>query len=464
MDEFIHFEKERHLFSRRINNVPIWALIRFRVFTKTRDRFFPQKVSNVNNSVTGGAFLSRIKGFFKFLFYKNPLIFMPKTDVLCFNHSRRKINAKSKSFEDIYFDPWLPSLKERYVVIQRLYNKNKLFRAKTKNLFYLDAVEFLRNLLSYFFLTNVAKKENEGVSELVNIIHKTWGVDPQYLSKEIIETLAYYKFMFPVLSFLIKKASPKKIIVVGSYSQQTTIVTHIARKEQIPVIEVQHGTVGRYHIGYNYSNNEEVETFPTHFFAWGKHWVKHARLPLHKNNMKIVGFPYVDAFKPTSRPKESQIITVISQKNDRIAKFAEQLANKLPDFRIFFKAHPAEYRDAAVKYSYLSNIPNIEVVSDDHTHLYDLLAESDFVLGVSSTVLIEALAFNNIIIILKEPTWEYFEDLIDNLQVYSISNIDEALKLVRQCGNNNSSNKAMNNFFETNAQEKFLHALNGIKH
>jgi len=424
LQDFLIFEKENDLINWTIKNIPIWELIRINIFDKLTSNFIPGSIE-----VTDRAPKKIINGTREFLvnsLSKTPFKINKEYNFLILNHSRRKWNGEI--YEDIYTDYFLNKLQHTdYVVLERFNNLSHLKPATTNNLYYLDIVEFPARFISKIPIS-VSLDEIENINRINQLIKVKWGITDIIDIRIIEKYIRYYKFLESKIERLVKKINPKCIIEVVSYAAINQIFTLIAKKNNIPVIELQHGTVGPYHIAYNFMGNPALKTFPDYFYAWGKYWVNIARLPISKKNIKIIGFPYIDSFRQkSSAPRKStKQIVVVSQLRNDIAEFTAELAKLLPQYKIIFIAHPKEYSIANEKYNFLNKLMNVELINNGNKPLYNYFRQSDSVLGVYSTALIEALAFGSPIGIIKLPGWEYFEDLQESENIRFLKDANEA--------------------------------------
>lgn len=443
LEQFIFFENDNNLIEWDIDNIPIWELIRMNVFTDLKDKLVNKNFNIQKRKINNGFGI-----FFKFIknsIFQNPFNISKQIDLLIFNHPRRKIN--SGFYEDIYIDTLLPILNnDKYIIIEGYVNNNIAHYkpVKSNNLYYLDAIQYPSKIMSYLPLGyKLTIEEKNKISKIEKSINLNWNTQISNLEQHIVTYIRRWNFVYPKFIKLLENTVPKKIINVVSYSFFNQVMTCAAKKKQIPVIEIQHGTIGKYHIAYNFKNhkNLHLKTFPTHLFAWGQVWIKEARIPLSIKNINIVGFPYLRNFQSNQDTKRNlKQILVISQYREDIALFTKKIAENLPEYVIIYKAHPSEYQIIESKYHYFKKIPNLKIVADDNLSLYDLFMQSTFVLGVHSTALIEALAFCPNVYIIKLPGWEYFEDLEVSNNLKFISNSEEALKNIEESVPKESTN------------------------
>lgn len=455
LEEFLKFEFENKLFSINIDNVPVWELIRITVFNKLRSiKLEPNTaISSFNFKNSFLVLLDYLKN----SIFNNPFSIKKKIEILYLGHPRRQKLFDNK-YWDIYIDPIILESSFEYVVIEGYANLNKshFYPPKTNKIYYLDFIQFPLNIISKIILRNKSFKKE--ISELENKIIEYFNVDKHCLEldKIISAILIKWKLGIKVINRLLLKINPKVIISVVSYSFYNQLFTFVAHNLGIPTIELQHGTVGKYHIAYNFYENKSIKTFPKYFFAWGAAWVSNSRFPIKKENVKIIGFPYLSSqlIKQINVRKKKQIL-VLSQYRDDIGYFAKELAEKLKDFQIIFKSHPAEELIINKKYSYFHNLNNLLVVSNKSLH--KLASESNYVFGVNSTSLIEATQFCNHVGVIKLPGWEYFEEFEGKSDLMFFEDTEAVISMI----NNFEPTKSIKSkitFFKKYSNKEF-HAL-----
>lgn len=465
LDEFLLFESQNNLFDLKISSVPIWDLIRVEVFGFLSDQLVVKTINRNKKKI------SKINFFFdilKFFFLKNPFFSIKEKNIIVLNHPRRKLI--NNVYVDIYTDRILKELDNNYIVLEGLLNHNISHLNPVEspnNLYYLDIIQLTSRTISNIFKYNLSKDELIHVVNIQNRINENWNVQMFSLTERIKIVISKWRVSSYLVSKLINKLKPKLIINVVSYSFLNQVFCFVAKKRSIKVVELQHGTVGRYHINYNFHKPKSLllETFPDYFIAWGKYWIKNARLPLNNNNIIIAGFPYIEEnfnkINAANNSVDSKKILFISQLRSDIASFANNVALLLPDHKIYFKAHPVEYLIAEDEYKEVLKSGNITVITNDNNNLYEEFKNSAIVCGVYSTTMIEAIPFCNKIAILKLPGWEHFDDIreSDNFKF-----IDSPENLAAYLNNECSfkTYNSANNFFSSKSVEKITSTINSL--
>lgn len=455
LEDFLVWEREEGLFDLRINNIPIWEYVRFQLFSSLKKNYVSTNQSTDRDTTK---VLNGTLNFFKNAVLRNPFSKRTKSDILIVNHSRRK--KQGEFFEDIYTDPFLPYLQSDYIVLENFYNLSHDTPVKTSNLFYLDIIEFPSRFISFLpFSKKLSTSDENKFLRFYDIIKQKWPDLDFDLNGEVNKLIKRHNYLFPRINKLIKKIGPKKIVMVVSYKFINQLITEAAKQNNIPVFELQHGTVGKYHIGYNYPEGlNQPLTFPDYFLTWGNYWIENSRMPLNKTHQITAGFPYINEFKSEVANSRNKEILVISQLRMDIANLAQELATKLPEYTINFKAHPAEYAIANERYTNLTQCENVKIITDDQMSLYYLFQKSSMVVGVCSTALIEALAFCDNIFIAKLPGWEYFEDLEENENIHFIENSEELISTMNK-RNQSKTQESIGHYFKQNSIESFCSLL-----
>ena len=430
LDEFLNFEAKHDLFSFEIEGIPVWELVRYYVYNKIKAELCVGNIPKNDGKIT--KLFNGLTCFLKSLYYKNPFSQKGQSEILFLNHPRRKKNQGV--YEDIYTDNFLPYLKSSYSVFEISFNFNHLTPINTSNLYYLDFIEFAERIRSNIYIDKKCLNgSHDRIKTIEAAIKKRWNVTGLNLEEYIANSINRYKRVEPLVSKLLDKHNPKKLVSVVSYSINNLIVNSIANRKGIQTIELQHGTVGNLHIAYNYPKGVKTQCFPKYFYSWGSFWTQNARLPIKKSNIIEVGFPYIEQYqqKFNANKKQKQII-VLSQMKEHLALFTKDLAKLLPEYKIIFKAHPAEYTVASSRYSLFNETGNVQIVDHDDINLYEFFTKSKFVVGINSTALIEALAFNASIIIVKYSGWEYFESLEESENISFVTDIHQAKNIIEK--------------------------------
>jgi hypothetical protein len=271
--------------------------------------------------------------------------------------------------------------------------------------------------------------------------------------KKILINERYKKRIFK--KFL-KNVNPEIAVVVTSYANNTRIKA--CKELGVPVIELQHGIINKYHLSYNFPDNKKMYTFPDYILTFGEYWCDCANYPIDYDKIRPVGYPHLEQeYEKYKQYSQKNQIIFISQGNigEEMSKYAAKLAESTKKYKIVYKLHPGEYDSWHEKYPWLKNT-KLQVVDSDDPPLYQLFAESKYQVGVSSTALYEGLNFNLETYLLDSPNKILLEDLINKGVASVVSSVDELIKKVENSQGKNHNNFNSNYYFKSNAVENIL--------
>jgi len=388
-DKFFQMEEELDLFSKKIDGVAFWELVRFSVFNEiTRQTgVYGQAHKLTDTNIKNVA--KYILNAFSNMFIKNPFL-APKADILFFGHPRRKL-LDDGLWWDIYCDSIIDNLKDhcKCILLESQHLNTHLLPAKTECIRYFDLPQFWGSILKHTKIVRLSLDRDEKVllGDLENKINNRFIVQIN-LIKTVKNHLLSRKIMLPVYTRIIKNIRPKIAVVVVSYGYGTII--EACKDLAIPVVEFQHGNLSKYHVGYSFPEGSVSGLqFPDYLLTFGDYWKGLVKLPIPNSHIIHAGYPHFESEKAKySGEQRKQQIIFISQGTigKQLSSFAVKL-KKIPDFSwdIVYKLHPGEYVRWRREYPWLID-SGITVMDDNSIPLYKLLAQSTFLVGVYSTV------------------------------------------------------------------------------
>ncbi len=463
VEQFLTFETENRLFEAQLGGLKFWQFIRFDAFNKIVSSKYNRPTTRENYFKAG--FDVHIKGLknFAMALIRNCFNSWERTDLFVLSNPRRILIGKW--YYDIYTDFLIEETSYRCQSAETFFKLFHLRPARTKNLFYLDHLEYPARVLSFIRRAKLNPEELAFLNRLEENIRTTFGISGLTLAEDLNHILVRYHFLYPRLKKMIGKMQPRGIIETFGYELIRQIVTKIAGECRVPVIELQHGTMGHYHIAYNIINGEAPETFPDYIFVWGEFWKNQTRFPIDSSRVVATGFPYFEkqVQKISSYKKEGTVL-FISQPTigDQLGRIAGELARRQSDYRIIYKLHPGEVITARRRYKSLYENPTIEVVENSARKIYDLFAECEYQVGVYSTAIIEGIGFGLETVVVRLPGWEYLESLQGNPRVRFVDTVDQLVAALEDKRKTESTETLRSYFWEPQALPKMLHELNKI--
>lgn len=476
LEEFLEFENDYKMHESEISGFKYWQFIRFGVYNEVLNKREDTGTSQVDtrNIKAQHRLLKRIKNI-KFMIKNNPLYGTREKDIIVLNHQRR---VKSGDyFECIYTDNLLKALDYSYYVYEQPYIDEHFNPIYTKNVRYFDYVNFISGIKITLWSLLISKSIFNFFSyqdhELINCLNEKFNavfntsID---FKKHIINAYIRYKVYSKYYRKILKKISPKVILEVVYYSPSNLIFNDVAREMKIPVIELQHGTMGKHHVAYNYLQKIKMPSFPDYIFTYGQFWSQTTRLPIDSENVKVVGWPYFEKKVNNSKQKKGlkdklkTTVLFISQGTigKELSKIAVDISNKLDKdkYEIIYKLHPGEYARWKREYPWLINT-NIEVINHNNKDMHYYFAKSDIQIGVYSTALFEGLGYGLETIIIKIYGYEIMEDLCEKGLVYLARNSDEIINYFKE-KNFKERSYNLSYFWERNSMDNMLSEINKI--
>lgn len=423
-------ENKYDLLNKDIQGAKVWQISRFIIYSEIAQRtgVYTQAHTTINNNL-----LDKVKLFPSYLYnsiFKNPLLGNYQKDILILDHPRKMLI--DGEYIDIYTKYLLDELDDNaYDVVEDRY-LNKHLSKKEKNRKYLDYISLVSYLFNKKYKPKFTDDESKWIINLENEINSYFGIDLDFIeifSKRISHFKSFYEFY----NKLLEKKSYTKIYTVISYSTIIVPLIAAAKANNIQVIEIQHGTISPYHLGYNFPTcKHDLDYFPDIFYSFGTYWQEVVDFPIDKKNVIPYGLPYLKErmkIYKNIKKNEKQIL-FISQGviGKELSQFAYESAQVLGDYKFVYKLHPGEYDRWKDEYDELvlaSKLDNVEVVGSNEKELYSYLAESEYQIGVSSTAIYEGLIFNCKTLLIDLPGIEYMKYLIEKNIASKINNVTE---------------------------------------
>ena len=471
-----NLEEKYELNHKEIQGCYPWQLIRMYLYyeiTRKTNVFESAQQSSLS-------LFDKINSFLPFLknsISSNPLSGRENIDVLIFDHPRKVI------FEDEYQDIYSYFLKDTvnqygksFETIESPY-LNQHFR--NKNNIKENHVRFNDRILLGSFIHKsrnrgklpFTEEENQLINAVKEELEAAFKIEID-LFRIMEDHILNFQYDYKKYIELLQKKNPKLVFLVVAYENKALVAA--CKKMNIEIIELQHGTISPYHLGYSYPENtrkfndeiKEIEYFPDKILSFGDYWKNACPFPIDSENIISMGFPYFEensktymkiAEKKDNEQIGQQQILFISQ--GVIGKYLSKLAyetasniNESQNYNFIYKLHPGEYGTWRENYDYLTKavdeFDNFTVIDKSEPPLYELFAESHYQIGAFSTAIYEGLAFNCKTFIIDVPGVEYLDDLIDKDIVKKVKNSEE---LINYINNENISIKEYDkNYFFKN--------------
>lgn len=432
-EAFFNLEEKYGLNYREIQGCYAWQLIRMHLYyditRKTQMFGAPQQKSL--------SLADKVRTFAPF--FKNSILYNPFSgkydkDILIFDHPRKVIF--NGEYCDIYSNFLVDLLKDSYSfeVLESPYLNHHLTK-KEKYIKYTDRIDLGSYVYKKFNKIEFSEKEKNLISSVQKELENTFDIKLNILW--MLKThILNFQYDFKKYVELFKKRNPKMIFIVVSYENLAIVAA--AKSLGIEVIELQHGTITDYHLGYSYPERTrlqgKISYYPDKILTFGDYWINDDNCPIDNDNVVPIGFSYFESQSKdyiNIKPYGNQIL-FISQGviGKYLSQIAYEFAKSKNDFKIIYKLHPGEYATWRENYPQLveaSAFNNFEVIDNSKIPLYKLMAESSYQVGAFSTAIYEGLMFNCRTFIVDVPGVEYLDDLIERNYVFKIEDVNDLI-------------------------------------
>lgn len=459
-------EIESSLFKLKVNDIYLWQYARYYCMTKILEEVTGVETINKPNNLEQD---SNTKKFTIKEWIKKQQFLVKKKEILVLNHPRRV--KEGKYYKCFVTDTILENLDYSYYVYENKYNGTHLIPVKTKNLKYID-IDIIKKFSKYNeqkynrvlkdFVMNVISVFEQGLG--VKFLRPLKNFLFSYI-KNVFRNIYYYRIWADTILFLVR---PKVLLVTVGYSLFVQVMVAEAKRHKIPTVELEHGRIGYTHIAYNYVYRGKIESFADYVYVYGDYEKVIPRYPIDTEHVVSVGYPELEKksfyYNSKKKKRNQKVITFISGPEDGkvVSKYAVHMRNstKMKNIRMIYKLHPSEYGEWKRWYPELIN-SELEIISDNMHDIYYYIGNSDYVVGISSTVLFEAVEFDVGIMIIKERDYRKAEILYQNGFASLITSESELEEKV-VCGCNGKQRVGDKNLFMKNSVENIKRELKKI--
>lgn len=365
-------ERELNLLDWRIEGASPWPVIRMRVFHELTRRTgihgasHPVRRTPYDKARLVGRHLTG-------LVTRNP--FLGAYDALVVPHPRKPGGV------EIYTDELRHALDRSALILDSGINGTPLPKSRNLDFFTSAAGAVHKRQMDDRGISD-ALKELTGVSVPVGAL----------LAREVPKHLR----LRALYRALLRKHRIKTVYVVVAYFHQH--IVGAARDLGIRVVELQHGAISPFHLGYSYPGRPVVADQPDELWCFGSYWADIADLPAGMSTA-VIGTSYL----PRAAQKDPRLAVFLSQGTigAELLHVAEAVSKEHPSLDVVFRLHPSE---RASDYT----IPAGVRLSTEGSTL-DLLASATYQVGVSTTALFEGMALGCRTAVANLPGHEYLE-------------------------------------------------------
>lgn len=276
---------------------------------------------------------------------------------------------------------------------------------------------------------DIAPAEVARYTEFLSALQRRAGADVLPLADDFAGRLQSYLKQAWVFEGFLKFARTRELYLTDSYF--TPALMAAAKARGVRTVELQHGFISAYHLGYSYPNGLAAPLLPDEFWAFGDYWT--GFLPPQVRT-RVIGAPYVkELASHATDPRDEALIVFTSQGvlEDRLLRIAIEVARQLPGRRIVYRLHPSEsladYESALPR---LSELPANFQLSARHPNIFALLGSAAVQVGVFSTTLLEGMSLGCRTVVLALPGHEYMLPAVQQGDAAFAASLDEVLDAI----------------------------------
>lgn len=411
VDTFFKMEEEHRLFDLKESDLPIWDILRYDIYYKY---YFPE-INRSHSQLSRRRLVDYLKILLDFIY--TVLYFL-------FNNSENLILPCSRYKDDAnrYFDRAsyniIQSLPSKFILETQSIYLTYLYKSATNYLTVIKPVYNKKHVVSQNTLTIVFKALRSTLGEV--------KVDEQFINRIYTDYLIEYKYY----SFLFKvKSMFKKVYFVQNGTQKGLIAA--AKKRGISVIELQHGSFEKDHLGYSYPYSVDYSSnilMPDYLFRLGPYWGQKMNIPIQ--NIITSGN---DFFVNNETECSEEIVLIVSSiiHQHELLPLAIQLASIFPHKEIVYKLHFNEYSTKENSLSYFKNTSNVKVICSESS-VSTLIAKSEFVIAINSSALYEAISIHKKVFIYQKANFEALLPLLGFSNVIFFSDLAQIMPFVNE--------------------------------
>lgn len=288
-EEMWRLEKELNLFDVDVVGVNVWSLIRMPVYyqTATASGFFDDPHPHV--MVEDEESQSEANGFLWNHYLKAREFTLKKlisTHLTRTNYGRTVIvtHGRKQNGVDIYTQALIESAGKRAVVLDRTPSEDSK---------YPDLLSFRLKFNKTFSRPRIEPIETEDLKPIhiaIGSLEAKFNVDLSVLRDSIEQRIIANARQQQHYVRLFNALNTKRLYLTNSYFSNALVAA--AKKCNVRVIELQHGFISKYHMGYSYPDTVASPTLPDEMWCFGQFWIDDTGLRKHLKT-RVIGAPYV---------------------------------------------------------------------------------------------------------------------------------------------------------------------------
>lgn len=452
-DDLIKLDSELGQYSILYNDIDVSYLIRNEIVSKLRSKENKGNKSIIINRQVIKRFVKSILRTFRNIF--------GDADYWVFSNAERR-----KLIGDIYYDRVGSIVSELNSATIFIENPVVVDHKKqVKDRIFSDSFFYL---ISYLYVKMFFDKRNIKNLDVIKEFENFYGIKIDYLDK-IQRFIGQYKTM----NFFLKFKKPKISFFV--YPDGYCGYIYALKKNNIPVVELQHGIIYPSHPSYNcYLPQIFKKLKPDYIFTYGNkdlEVLKANRFLENGNNYYAVGSYMLWLYKNKNIPNSlylEEILSRISSYNKII--LVSCTANDFNKIIDYIKEVLQQISDCHFLVLPRLDLPKnyivdkgMTVLDPGRTNVYELIKLCDIHVTISSTTALEALFFDKRSIILEnELGSSFFRTNYPDLNSLEYAQNEDSFIQLLTTDSKTLNTDSICNYFENNTMDNFKRILTEI--
>lgn len=269
---------------------------------------------------------------------------------------------------------------------------------------------------------------------------ETLGVDAGNLAKTCRNRIVDFDAVSRGFEIFFTMRPIEALYLTNAYGAANRAVVHGARATGARIVELQHGFISPYHLGYSWPGRPDVPYSPDELWCFGRFWPETTPLPKHTRH-RVIGAPYVKklAQEAAGLPRDENLVIFTSQGviGRKLFDVAVDVARRRPDKHFIYRLHPNEaLEDYQALMDAVQERPLNLALSHGTPNIFALLASSAIQVGAFSTTLFEGMSLGTRTIVIEMAGSEYMRPAVargDVLMVRTPEELAAKLDLAPLC-------------------------------
>lgn len=270
----------------------------------------------------------------------------------------------------------------------------------------------------------------ERCEEIREAFFLSLGIDLGDLARICHRRIVDYLPIFKGFDIFFSMFPVQTLYLTNAYGTSTGAALSAARNNGAHIVELQHGFISPYHLGYSWPGNPVVPYKPDELWCFGGFWPDTTPMAAGMK-ARVIGAPYVKALAAAHTTTHDPRLVVFTSQGvigKRLFEMSLEFARRRPEYHAVFRLHPSEaLEDYQELLARAGNHPGNFEISHRTPNIFALLAGAAIQVGAFSTTLFEGMALGTRTVVIEMPGSEYMRPAISRGDVLFVRNVEELI-------------------------------------